>query len=153
MNAMLHYKKSQQGAALIVGLVLLLVLTILAISTMSTSRLEVTMAGNNQYAENAFQLAETGNAVVFQQINAGQIFPIPDADLPQTAQINVPDLGGAYQTQVTWAGNAGFTDEYGTDFCQYVWINSSIGTSSRQARTVHRQGFWIVGDPDGCAGL
>jgi len=40
-------------------MVLLLVLTLLAISTMSTASLEVTMAGNEQYGENAFQLAET----------------------------------------------------------------------------------------------
>ncbi|NND37810.1 MAG: pilus assembly protein PilX, partial [Gammaproteobacteria bacterium] len=38
----------QRGAALIVGLVLMMVLTILAISTMRTSTLELSMAGNTQ---------------------------------------------------------------------------------------------------------
>lgn len=51
----------QRGAALVVSMVLLMVLTLLAISTMSTASLEVTMAGNKQYSENAFQLAETGS--------------------------------------------------------------------------------------------
>ncbi len=50
----------QQGAALVVGLVLLLVLTVLGVSGMNTATLEWTMATNDQYSENAFQAAETG---------------------------------------------------------------------------------------------
>ena len=51
---------AQSGAALVVGLILLLVLTILAISGMTTASLELQMAGNEQYQERAFQAAEAG---------------------------------------------------------------------------------------------
>jgi len=50
----------QQGAALVVGLILLLVLTLLAISGMTTASLELQMAGNEQYQERAFQAADAG---------------------------------------------------------------------------------------------
>jgi hypothetical protein len=47
-------------AALVVGLVLLMILTLLAISGMNTSTLELQMAGNFQFSQNAFQAAEIG---------------------------------------------------------------------------------------------
>jgi type IV pilus assembly protein PilX len=50
----------QDGAALVVGLILLLVLTLLAITGMSVATLELRMAGNEQYQERAFQAAEAG---------------------------------------------------------------------------------------------
>ena len=48
------YKK-QSGAALIVGLLLLVVITVLAISGMNTATTELAMARNDQNYENAFQ--------------------------------------------------------------------------------------------------
>ncbi|PZN33189.1 MAG: pilus assembly protein PilX, partial [Proteobacteria bacterium] len=41
-------------------MLLLLVLTLLAISGMNTASLELVMAGNTQYRQNAFQAAENG---------------------------------------------------------------------------------------------
>jgi len=57
MNGSLN---KQKGAALIVGLVLMLVLTVLGISGMNMATLELTMARNTQAAQLAFQAAETG---------------------------------------------------------------------------------------------
>jgi type IV pilus assembly protein PilX len=50
----------QRGAALVVGLLLMLVLTLLAISGMTTASNELQMAGNEQYQERAFQAADAG---------------------------------------------------------------------------------------------
>ena len=50
----------QRGAALVIGLLLLMILSTLAISGMSTSTLEMRIAGNAQDAQDAFQAAETG---------------------------------------------------------------------------------------------
>ena len=52
--------RQQRGAALVVGMILLLVLTLLAMSGMNTASTELVMAGNEQYQENAFQASETG---------------------------------------------------------------------------------------------
>ena len=49
----------QQGAALITGLILLMVLTVLGISGLTTARLEVAMADNMQRGQYAFQAAES----------------------------------------------------------------------------------------------
>lgn len=49
------------GAALVVGLVLLLALTILGVAAVSMAALEIAIAGNAQFQHDAFELAE--NAV------------------------------------------------------------------------------------------
>jgi type IV pilus assembly protein PilX len=51
---------SERGAALIMSLVILLILTVLGITAMGTSSLEQKMAGNTQEANRAFQAAESG---------------------------------------------------------------------------------------------
>ena len=51
-------RKRQQGAALIIGLMLLVVITVLAVSGMNTATTELAMARNDQTYENVFQAAE-----------------------------------------------------------------------------------------------
>jgi len=51
---------SQRGATLIVGLVLLLVLTVVGISGMNTATMEINMAANTQFQQDAFQMTEDG---------------------------------------------------------------------------------------------
>ncbi|HLU62460.1 MAG TPA: PilX N-terminal domain-containing pilus assembly protein, partial [Gammaproteobacteria bacterium] len=55
----IHSPRQQRGAALFVALILLIVITILAVSTMGTSRLELRMAGNTQFSVHAFQAAQS----------------------------------------------------------------------------------------------
>ena len=61
------YRNNQQGAALVVGLMLLVVITVLAISGMNTATTELAMARNDQAYEDAFQAAETGIATALSQ--------------------------------------------------------------------------------------
>ena len=108
MHSYISNGHRQTGAALVVSMVLLMVLTILAISTMNTASLEVAMAGNNQYQESAFQLAETGLdrhiAIASDPANAG-ICDIPteadsqDCDLDDEA---VDDMNGSFTTTTTY---------------------------------------------------
>ena len=53
-------RNQQGGAALIVGLVLMVLITALAISGMNTATTELALARNDQIHEYAFQAAETG---------------------------------------------------------------------------------------------
>ena len=55
---MMQFSKKQSGAALIVALIMLLVLTILGVAVMETSVLEERMAGNNMRTARTFQAAE-----------------------------------------------------------------------------------------------
>ena len=61
--------RRQHGAALVVGLILMLVLTILGVSGMSVSIFGLTMASNAQYQQNAFQAGETGIDIAMDQRN------------------------------------------------------------------------------------
>src|ERR1044071_1648160 len=51
-------RKSQRGATLVFGLVLLLVLTVIGVSGMNTATMEITMAANTQFQQDAFQMTE-----------------------------------------------------------------------------------------------
>lgn len=60
MTSFTSYKVAQRGAALVVSLLLLLVMTILALSMSQTTRLQERMAGSSRDAKLAFQSAESG---------------------------------------------------------------------------------------------
>ncbi len=134
----------QQGAALVVGLILLLVLTLLAVSGMNTSTLEMTMASNAQFSENAFQAAETG---INRALQAGGFndaaplivatTPVPPASTFQTvtafqAASPVPD--GGYSMGVQGAGVQAFH-----------FTVTAIGSAPRNAQSTNTQSFYIVG--------
>ena len=51
--------KNQQGAVLVMALVMLTVLTLIGVSSMSSSTLELKVAGNTQQHDIAFQAAQT----------------------------------------------------------------------------------------------
>lgn len=63
----------QRGAALVMALVILLILTILGITAIGTSSLEEKMAGNIQETTRAFEAAESGLNKAFNDANAYNI--------------------------------------------------------------------------------
>lgn len=140
--------KRQKGAALVVGLILLMVLTLLAISGMNTATLELQMAGNAQFSQNAFQAAETG---IEAAMNSGAY----NTNVVQT--INRTASAGSttdeYQTSTqfhsqngaTPVPTGGYSLGAGTGFQAYHFDIESTGTSSRDARSIHTQSFYVVG--------
>src|SRR5688572_21445542 len=52
--------RTQRGAALVMGLLMLVVVTLLAISAVNTASSELIMAGNEQNRQRAFQAADAG---------------------------------------------------------------------------------------------
>jgi len=60
----IHFPNKQQGMVLVVALVLLVAVTLLSLAGISTTRLELMMATNQQARVNAFQQAQTGIAAV-----------------------------------------------------------------------------------------
>ncbi|MCC7259013.1 MAG: hypothetical protein IT486_11650 [Gammaproteobacteria bacterium] len=153
MNHLPALPRSQRGASLVIGLVLLLVLSILAVSTMSSATFGLTMAGNAQFSENAFQLAETGVEVA---INDGPFCAGcgPKAT-PATAVADADgnDIG-EYEASTDYlecTAVEGFSEDYGSadSFKAYHFQINSTGTAARAARSVHQQDFFLVG-PNGC---
>ncbi len=153
--------RSQHGAALIVGLVLLMVLTVLAISAMRTATLDLTMSSNAQFQENAFQLAESGIQAIIRSAESGAInlddpvvvpdCPLPpvapqqiwtDAALPWRAPVVVNVLQGHYETRI--CRDLETTDYPGTSVGtqRHYRIESRGRTDQRNAEAIHAQGFY-----------
>ena len=129
----------QDGAALVVGLLLLTVITLLAIAGMNTSSVEFVMAGNAQFHENAFQAAESGisqaiafNTFDYQSTQTVAPTLLPGSTTDSYGTVTVPDNGGN-PTPITWNNSIG-------PFNGYTFTITSTGTSGRGASTVHTQG-------------
>jgi len=140
-------RKKQSGAALIVGLVLMMVLTVLAVSTMRTATLELAMAGNAQYREKSRQLAEAGIADAIGRINNSTLNPAAVNQGNWNVFIGAEELepgsGDAYRVDIrflnTGAPPPGFSQDI---LANYFEIQSTGSTMARNAESVVVQGFW-----------
>lgn len=154
--ARLPAPRRQRGAALVVGLILLLVLTILAVSGVFTATSELRMAGNQQQQELAFQAAETGleRAFIAADLNTsvvqnacGTVAANPDCP-PEEVDAADPNMG-----RFSWEIRPdGDDDAPGTavgmsigSFQAYYFVAESTGEGPGDARSVHEQGFYVVG--------
>jgi type IV pilus assembly protein PilX len=141
--------RRQGGAALVVGMILLMVLTLLAISGMNSATLELQMAGNAQFSENAFQAAETGVEEALREARVNGV-NTANVDAPKTEVVtgtsdhyeiltmHNPDNG------VTKVPSGGFSMGVGKGFSAYHFDVTSTGTSARSATQTHVQGFYVV---------
>jgi type IV pilus assembly protein PilX len=138
--------RRQKGAALIIAMVLLLVLTLLAVAGMNTASLEFAMAGNQQFRSRAFEAAETGLHTGFVQAD---VQTIPTWTENFAATLNA---GNSYRAAVAPILNAA-----GTEILTHQltgWSNKvtgthfsvvSTGVSGRNSTATHVQEFYIVG--------
>jgi Tfp pilus assembly protein PilX len=139
-----------RGAALVVALVLLLALTVLAISSMNTASLELVMAGNTQYQQNAFQAAEAG---IEQALRAGQFNPgsgperLP-ADASQTIPIpgtnNQDSFAATITSQLSGSPQPAMWGSSWNSFSTYHFEIESIGRSTRNAIARNYQGVAVI---------
>jgi len=141
------FNQNQSGAALIVGLILMLVLTVLGVSGMTVSVFGLTMASNAQFEQATFQAAENGID-----------FTIDNANLNTTATQNFSPAyaDGTYtaNTQMTWQGTTPYLHSsfsIGEDegaVAAYHFDVVSTATGPEGAQSVHTQSFYIAGPPD-----
>lgn len=146
----LPMKQTQSGAALVISLILLVVVTVLAVSGMNTATTELAMARNDQNYENAFQAAETGIETALGQ-----------DDFP-TDTVTVLNPFISNNEQVTARTN--FVDELpvidsafslGSGFLAYHYVVTSTAESKRvagggtdtdrDASSQNTQAFYVVG--------
>lgn len=144
-------RKHQQGAALIVGLLLLVVITVLAVSGMNTATTELAMARNDQTYENAFQAAETGleTALAQKPFSAGGppvvVTPPPTTYEVITATIRFEDSTLVPDSAFSLGSGSGIAAYHFNVTSQADYIISA--GNDRNARAVHTQAFYVVG-PD-----
>ena len=142
-------RSTQQGAALVVGLILLMVLTVLAVPPMNPATLALTMASNAQFHQDAFQAAETGIDIAMTNGAVGTAIGGTGIVLPPTTlgdgssttqavttfQIATPVPDRAFSIGV---GTAGSVSAYHFDVV-------AQGTGPRNATSTHTQSYYIVG--------
>ena len=150
-QAMIDHKR-QQGAALIVGLLLLVVITILAVSGMNTATTELAMARNDQTYENAFQAAETGleNALAQDVFNTGGptiITPPPTTYEIVTATIRFEDSTLVPDQAFSLGAGSGIAAYHFNATSQAEYRFNPGDVTDRDATAVHTQAFYVVG-PD-----
>jgi Tfp pilus assembly protein PilX len=145
--------RRERGVALVVSLVMLVVLTLLAVAGMGASTLELTMAGNTQYQENAFEAAE---ALLEAEVRRIDIQPLaaPGAlpNIPANTGRNFVDDGGIVQATAsgqTWyrrtSPATGWELGGATKFSAYHFDGIGSSTAARGASDQHVQGYYVVG--------
>ncbi len=143
-----HRNVRQRGAALVIGLILLAIITLLAVVGMNLSNSELQAATSEQLRLRAFQAAETG-------IEYGMIsmFDVP-AKPGATMSTGVKGVTGSavdadskafdtYQTTIAYRGE-GVPEGYGSQFTGFHYSVTVEGSSARGAKARHEQGAYVV---------
>ena len=134
--------KRQRGVALAVALMLLLVITVLAISAMSSSRMQLVMAGNTQFSILAFQAAQTAIETRFAE---GGFTTDSTADVDD---YEFEAIGSTAQSTVSYRAATdvpagGYS--LGAGFQAYHFEITATATAPRGATSSQVQGLYIVG--------
>ena len=137
----------QSGAALVVGLLLLLVLTVLAISGTNTSTLSLIVAGNAQYSQNAFQAAESG---IERSIAGNEFNPDPTLE-PERME------GGQERTsfvattrsQLNGDPRPPLPGSSQAKFSTFHFEIESTATAERDAKATNVQGIGVIAKEQG----
>ena len=148
----IRIQKHQGGAALVVGLVLLVVVTVLAVSGMNTATTELAMARNNQNYENAFQAAETG---LEQALSQGRFDTLNNVNIVQNVNANDSVDAWIEFEDSTLVPDRAFSLGVGSGISAYHFIATATAeskregvagaTTDRDASAVHTQAFYVVG--------
>lgn len=128
----------QTGATLIVGLVLLLVLTVIGVSGMKTATMEINMAANTQFQQDAFQLTEDAIDIVI----GTRDYEDEINNLPFTGDANF-DRGAI----TVWRSNTSVPDAaFSADEIEAFHFDiTAVGRGPRNAQSTHTQSFYVVG--------
>ena len=141
---------NQNGAALVVGLILMVVITVLAISGMNTATTELAMARNDQNYENAFQAAETGLETALAQ---GRFNTLANVNLEQNVIANDSVKTVINFEDTTLVPDRAFSMGVGSGIAAYHFNAVATAkserdpgvTTDRDAFAVHSQAFYVVG--------
>lgn len=155
-------QRGQRGAALVIGLVLLLILTVLGVSGLGTATTEVRLADNKKQREFAFQAAESA---VNEAIRRGGLLVIDGTEVENevirnndytydhtNADGDVADAGVNVAVQTAYRGEGPLTQNIngscGTfQFNGYRavhFVAHADATAGRGARSTVRRGFCIA---------
>jgi type IV pilus assembly protein PilX len=128
---------AQTGATLVVGLVLLLALTVVGVSGMNTATMEIAMAANTQFQQDAFQSAEDGIDLAIGTRAYATDAPrtidwLGDPNVDRRAVITFRT------TTAAWGSSVG-------ELAAFHFDIEAVGRGPRNALSQHTQSFYVVG--------
>jgi type IV pilus assembly protein PilX len=136
--------RRQRGAALVIALLMLMILTILALSGINTATTELAMAGNEQYRRNAAQAATAGIEEAISGL--GAVPTAPGAAPTVVAPTLLPEsTSERYATATRFIGDENGLPQSSAD--KFVGLHfqiDSTGTSLRNASDDQVQGVMVV---------
>lgn len=147
-------KNRQRGAALIIGLILLAIITLLAVVGMNISNAELASATSEQLRMRAFRAAETGL-----EHGLDAMFDVP----PGTTDPVVSEVEGVanspldseeapidnFQTTIEYRGENSTVAGFSSGFTAFHYSVVSEGTTARDTATTLEQGAYIVNQTGG----
>ena len=135
--------RRQRGAALVIGLIMLLILTILAFTGVNTATTELAMASNEQFRRNAADASAAGVEEAIATLGTVGSVAGASATLPEAALGD--DEATTYTTTTRYVGDETGLPQSSVDkFIGVHYEIESIGTSARNARDVQTQGVMVV---------
>lgn len=140
--------RRQRGAALIIGLLMLMVLTILAFTGLNSSITELSMANNEQLRRNASQAAASGIETAI--ANLPNISTAIGSAPTVVGPILTNDSRGSaradkFTTRTRFAGEERSLPQSSADkFVGLHFVIESEGASARNARDSQLQGVFVV---------
>lgn len=139
-----RHRHTQRGAALVIGLVLLLVLTLLAITGMNTATTELVMAGNEQYRRAAAMAATAGIEEAIADLDT--VPAVPGAAPTEVRDVPVGAAGtDTFTTSTRYVGEETGLPQSSVDrFVGLHYEIDSTGRSARNARDRQVQGVFVV---------
>lgn len=144
MHRPIRIHSRQRGAALIVGLLLLVILTLLAISGMNSASTELIMAGNEQYRTKAFNNSWAGIEQALQDLPSAKMDKATPTTGTQTA-VTGGDAKDFFQNSTQYWGDesnvAGFSSGR---FAAYHFEIAATGTATRDSTSVQNQGAYVI---------
>lgn len=147
---MRHLRNKQRGAALVVGLILLVVITLLAVVGMNIANTELASATSEQLRMRAFNAAETGLEQRLQTLGIDATTSSEPVKAGAVAVENSPvnpddEPTDTYELTTTYWGEGTMLSRYtvGT-FAGFHYSVESTGRSPRGAVAMHTAGAFIV---------
>jgi Tfp pilus assembly protein PilX len=148
-------KSRQRGAALIIGLILLAIITLLAVVGMNISNAELASATSEQLRMRAFRAAETGL-----EHGLDTMFKVPaktgakvESEKPEGVAgtpLNSDDEPiDTFETTVEFRGEGNIVSGFTSKFSAFHYSVASRGTSARNASASLEEGAYIVNDTGG----
>lgn len=140
--------RRQTGAALIVGLILLVVLTLLAVSGMNTASTELKMAGNEQFRKRAFEASESG---IERTLATGPFNPSSPPVTVAATPADPANVDDRFSLLITPVGSTAAPPGYSlkTFSAEHFTIQSQgdslrTGTTFQNSVSTHTQGLFLV---------